>query len=92
MEDSSASPALFPGDLGAVPVVFPRVGDKTKPTPRWSLEKKAKSGKKYHKKPGKDKKKKQLREHWEYEGWCTMELSRYSQWEVQAGSVDAPAG
>lgn len=42
-------------------MLAPCVGHKTNPTPHWSLVKKAKSGKKNHKKPGKDLK--QLRKH-----------------------------
>lgn len=78
---------------GAVPVTAPHVGDKTNPTPHWP-RKKSKMWKKIAKKL-ENILKEQLREHWGYAGWCTTELSRYSQWEIPWAPwmlPDVPAG
>lgn len=77
------------GWLGrAVAVAAPCVGDKTNPTPQRPLVKKQKVEK--NRKKLEKIKKKQLREHWGHAGQRSTELSRYSQWEIPLGSVDAP--
>lgn len=78
---------------GAVPVAAPHVGDKTNPAPHWPHKKKQNVEKNCKKLE--NILKEQLREHWGYAGWCTTELSRYSQWEIPWAPwmlPDVPAG